>query len=177
MKIFMKIFKTEKEARKYAEKHIEPKKKILAEQIKTDIVNLGDSDLYIYAINITKELDDFIHDQGIRHEVTIHYSDTLIICEIFLKSSKKYFLPKVKNFDNPKSEKLFAEIKMYIKNKFSYQHIQEPLKIYGENRVYLCKDPRLSNWTVLQAVIDSRGIIEDMILAGTLDIFECFDSK
>lgn len=142
------------------------------------------SNLYTYAVYLTKELDDYIHEQGIRHKVTIHYSDFLIVCEILFKKSKKKnsFFPKVKKSSNRQSEKLFAEVQKHTKSRFrKWFCTQKSLKIFGKNRVYLCKVPRLSNWTVFQAIVDARDIIEDMILAGnnTVDslagVFEDFD--
>ena len=125
--------------------------------------------LRIYAKSLRKELDEFISEQSIYHEITIHKSDSLIVCEIHFRKSKTSFEPIIKVVDS-KVATIFKEIESYIKEKFSqWFYVKKTLKIPGKNTIYLCKTSHLIDWTATQAMLDGDEIIADMISGGNLE--------
>ena len=126
----------------------------------------NEQQLFQYANYLKQELDDFVENQGIRHEVIVHNSTELIVCEIKFHKSKSAFDVKFQITDKRTLE-LLKDIKKYTKEKFSqWFYYQKTLKVFEKNTIYLCKTPRLIDWTATQAMIDGDGIIAELISAG-----------
>ena len=126
----------------------------------------NEQQLFQYANYLKQELDDFVENQGIRHEVIVHNSTELIVCEIKFHKSKSAFDVKFQKTDKRTLE-LLKDIKKYTKEKFSqWFYYQKTLKVFEKNTIYLCKTPRLIDWTATQAMIDGDGIIAELISAG-----------
>jgi hypothetical protein len=81
------------------------------------------------------------------------------------------------NSDNPidvsteetqgESSTLFASIWEKTKQQFSqWVYVQRSLRIFEDSRVYICKSPRLIDWTRTQALNDSDDIIAEILSAN-----------
>lgn len=60
------------------------------------------------------------------------------------------------------------------KQRFSqWVYVQRSLRIFEDSRVYICKSPRLIDWTRTQALNDSDDIIAE-ILSANRELHEVF---
>lgn len=126
-----------------------------------------------YGNTLRDELDAFTEGSGLRHKVFLEKSRDLIICSVeFIHSNNS-------NSDNPinvraeeikeESSTLFASIRKKTKQRFSqWVYVQRSLRIFEDSRSYVCKSPRLIDWTRTQALNDADDIIAEILSANRI---------
>jgi len=127
--------------------------------------------LFDYGNTLRDELDIFTEGSGLRHKIILSRSKELVVCSVeFIQSD-------VPNSDNPidvsteetqgESSTLFTSIREKTKQRFSqWVYVQRSLRIFEDSRIYICKSPRLIDWTRTQALNDSDDIIAEILSAN-----------
>jgi type I restriction-modification system DNA methylase subunit len=124
-----------------------------------------EGDLLTYGLCLRDELDDFTEGSGLRHKVILTYSRNMIICSIEFVFSDNTIGINIEKAQR-ESSSLLAHIQNQVKQRFSqWVYVQRDLRIFEESRVYLCKSPRLIDWTRTQALCDSDDIIAEILSA------------
>ncbi len=120
-----------------------------------------------YGLYLRNELDAFTEGSGLWHKVELTYSKQLIVCSVeFLRSDSftsidvtvKKAQGDLSLFLNYIQEKAKQEVNQWV-------YVQRSLRIFEKSRVYICKPPRLIDWTKTQALNDSDDIISEILSA------------
>ncbi|MEM9449738.1 MAG: hypothetical protein AAGA75_14515, partial [Cyanobacteria bacterium P01_E01_bin.6] len=127
-----------------------------------------ESDLFEYGSYLRNELDAFTEGSGLQHKVRLIHSKQLIVCSVEFVA-----------LDDPNSlevtvEKAQGDLSLFLshiqekaKQRFSqWVYVQRSLRIFEDSRVYICKSPRLIDWTRTQALNDSDDIIAEILSAS-----------
>lgn len=131
--------------------------------------------LYSYGECLRNELDVFTEGSGLRHKVSLIYSKQLIVCSVeFVRSDAPTSLDVT-------IEKAQGDLSLFLnyiqekaKQRFSqWVYVQRSLRIFENLKVYICKSPRLIDWTRTQALNDSDDIIAE-ILSANRELHEVF---
>ncbi len=119
-----------------------------------------------YGLCLRDELDAFTKGSGLRHKVILVYSARLIVCSVeFVRSDKSIDINIEKAQQD--SSSLLAYIQEQTKQLFSqWVYVQRSLRIFEDSKVYICKSPRLIDWTRTQALNDSDDIIAEILSAN-----------
>jgi len=121
-----------------------------------------------YGLRLRDELDAFTEGSGLRHKVGLTYSKQLIVCSVeFVRSDASTSL-------NVTVEKAQGDLSLFLshiqekaKQRFSqWVYVQRSLRIFEDSKVYICKSPRLIDWTRTQALNDSDDIIAEILSAN-----------
>ena len=122
-----------------------------------------------YALHLRDELDDFTEGSGLRHKVGLTYSKQLIVCSVeFVRSATSISTSIDVTVERAQGDlSLFlSSIQEKAKQRFSqWVYVQRSLRIFEDSRVYICKSPRLIDWTRTQALNDSDDIISEILSA------------
>lgn len=122
-----------------------------------------EGDLLAYALCLRDELDDFTEGSGLRHKVILTYSRNMIVCSIEFIFSGNTIGINIEKAQR-ESSSLLTHIQEQVKQRFSqWVYVQRDLRIFEESRVYICKSPRLIDWTRTQALYDSDDIIAEIL--------------
>ena len=112
------------------------------------------------------ELDIFTEGSGLRHKIILSRSKTLVICSVEFIHSDDPIDVSVEEAQR-ESSTLFAFIREKTKQRFSqWVYVQRSLRIFEYAKVYICKSPRLIDWTRTQALNDSDDIIAEILSAN-----------
>lgn len=116
-----------------------------------------------YAACLSKELDSFARAH---HQVTIAQSRHFICCAVQFTRSKRPIQPQIagatgKALQDEQGlwQQLRAEASQWV-------YVQRALKVFDGDSLYLYKAPRLLDWTVTQALLDSDDIIAEVLAQG-----------
>jgi N-6 DNA Methylase len=121
-----------------------------------------------YGLNLRDKLDTFTEGSGLQHKVRLTYSKQLIICSVeFIHSDE----PTSINVTVEKAQRdlslFLSHIQEKAKQRFSqWVYVQRSIRIFEDSRVYICKPPRLIDWTRTQALNDSDDIIAEILSAN-----------
>lgn len=127
-----------------------------------------ESDLLEYGLCLRNELDAFTEGSGLRHKVGLTYAKQLIVCSVeFVRSGNS-------TSTNVTVEKAQGDLSLFLshiqekaKQQFSqWVYVQRSLRIFEDSRIYICKSPRLIDWTRTQALNDSDDIIAEILSAN-----------
>jgi hypothetical protein len=127
-----------------------------------------ESDLCKYGLCLRNELDAFTEGSGLRHKVELIYSKNLIVCSVeFVRSDAFTSIDvSVKKAQGDLSSFL-SYVQEKAKQRFSqWVYVQRSLRIFENSKVYICKPPRLIDWTRTQALNDSDDIIAEILSAN-----------
>jgi type I restriction-modification system DNA methylase subunit len=127
----------------------------------------SEEDLQNYGLYLRNELDSFTEGGGLRHKVGLIYSKQLIVCSI------EFVHSDISTSMDVNIEKAQEDLSLFLnyiqekaKQKFSqWVYVQRSLRIFEDSKVYICKSPRLIDWTRTQALNDSDDIISEILSA------------
>lgn len=121
--------------------------------------------LFDYGSTLRDELDIFTEGSGLRHKIVLSCSKELVVCLVeFIQSDDPVDVSTEEV--QGESSTLFAYIREKTKQRFSqWVYVQRSLRIFEDSRVYICKSPRLIDWTRTQALNDSDDIISEILSA------------
>ncbi|NEP59357.1 MAG: N-6 DNA methylase [Symploca sp. SIO2G7] len=127
-----------------------------------------DSDLLEYGFCLRDELDAFTEGSGLRHKVELIYSKQLIVCSVeFIPSDAPIAIDVTVEKAQEDLSLLLNGIQEKAKQQFSqWVYVQRSLRIFEDSKVYICKSPRLIDWTRTQALNDSDDIIAEILSAN-----------
>ena len=118
-------------------------------------------DLRRYGESMKSELDGFAFDGEIKHGVSIVYSPSLIVCEVSLHSRDSISEVTVKSASRS-TEPMLKKLSIALESEYSqWFYVRRGMRIFEQNRVFVCKSPRLLDWTGTQAQLDARDIIAE----------------
>ncbi len=122
-------------------------------------------DLLRYGLCLRDELDAFTEGSGLRHKVGLTYSKQLIVCSVeFIRSDASTSLDIIVDKAQEDLSLLLNYIQEKAKQRFSqWVYVQRSLRIFEDSRVYICKSPRLIDWTRTQALNDADDIIAEIL--------------
>jgi hypothetical protein len=125
-------------------------------------------ELLAYAIQLRAELDGFLRGKAY-HKITITKSNELIVCEIEA-TNKGEIVPitmdSIEDADLTITE-FFADISDSLRKQVSqWIYVQRGLRLFDGLRIFLCKAPRLIDWTRTQAIHDAGDIISKHVSEG-----------
>ena len=128
-------------------------------------------DLEKYAERLRNELDEFAHDGNERHLITIIYSDDLIVCQVNLLQTQETQDYRIKKAIG-EWKNVLENIKKGIQNRFSqWVYIQRELRFFSTRETfYICKSPRLVDWTQSQAISDANDLIGKTLAKTDLNL-------
>ncbi len=128
-----------------------------------------------YGLQIRDELDAFTEGSGLRHKVELTYSKKMIVCSIeFFHSSTSTAIDVTVEKAQGDTSLFLNYVQEKAKQRFSqWVYVQRSLRIFEDSRVYICKSPRLIDWTRTQALNDSDDIIAE-ILSANRELHEVF---
>lgn len=134
-----------------------------------------ESCLYEYGACLRDELDAFTEGSGLRHTVGLTYSKQLIVCSVeFVHSEAPNSLDVTVEKAKGNISSFLNYIQEKAKQRFSqWIYVQRSLRIFEDSKVYICKSPRLIDWTRTQALNDSDDIIAE-ILSANRELHEVF---
>jgi hypothetical protein len=124
-----------------------------------------ESDLLDYGSCLRSELDSFTEGGGLKHKIGLIYSEQFTVCSIeFIRSSTSMPIEIT-------VEKAHGDLSVFLsfmqekaQQRFSqWVYVQRSLRIFEDSRVYICKSPRLIDWTRTQALNDSDDIIAEIL--------------
>ncbi|MCX5965379.1 MAG: N-6 DNA methylase [Cyanobacteria bacterium] len=126
--------------------------------------------LFDYGNTLRDELDIFTEGTGLRHKLVLSRSKELVVCSVeFVQSGDlNSYTPIDVSTEEAQgsSSTLFASIREKTKQRFSqWVYVQRSLRIFEDSRIYICKSPRLIDWTRTQALNDSDDIISEILSA------------
>ncbi|NUN64885.1 N-6 DNA methylase [Pseudanabaena biceps] len=123
----------------------------------------SEDQLQRYGLHLRNELDTFTEGGGLKHSITLTQSKTLITCSVeFVQSN--YAIDVHVEKTQGDSSSLLAYIQEETKQRFSqWVYVQRSLRIFEDSRVYICKSPRLIDWTRTQALSDADDIIAEIL--------------
>ncbi len=126
-----------------------------------------EENLQNYALHLRDELDSFTEGSGLRHRVELTYSKQLIVCSVeFVHSDASTSLDVTVEKAQGDLSSFLNDIQEKAKQRFSqWVYVQRSLRIFEDSRVYICKSPRLIDWTRTQALNDSDDIISEILSA------------
>lgn len=130
------------------------------------------TDLEKYAKRLRDELDEFAEGGNERHRVKLIYSDELIVCQVNLIEANKVQDFKVEKVTD-KSRDVLATIKKGIQERFSqWIYIRRELRFFDKKgeTFYICKSPRLIDWTESQAISDANDLIGETLAKIDLNL-------
>jgi type I restriction-modification system DNA methylase subunit len=128
----------------------------------------NEEDLQKYGLHLRDELDAFTEGSGLRHKVDLTHSKQLVVCSVeFVRSD-------VSTSINVTVEKAQGDLSLFLsciqakaKQRFSqWVYVQRSLRVFEGSKVYICKSPRLIDWTRTQALNDSDDIIAEILSAN-----------
>ncbi|NES24133.1 MAG: N-6 DNA methylase [Symploca sp. SIO3E6] len=121
-----------------------------------------------YELHLRDELDTFTEGSGLRHKVELLYSKQLIVCSVeFVPSNASTAIDVTVEKAQEDLSLLLNSIQEKAKQQFSqWVYVQRSLRIFEDSRVYICKSPRLIDWTRTQALNDSDDIIAEILSAN-----------
>lgn len=123
------------------------------------------SHLYDYGLCLRDELDAFTEGSGTYHKISLVYSKDLIVCSLeFVRS----VAPVDVSVEAARGDWLsfLSYVKEKLRQRFSqWVYVQRSLRIFDNSRIYICKTPRLIDWTKTQALNDSDDIIAEILSA------------
>jgi len=120
-----------------------------------------------YGLHLKDELDKFTEGSGIRHKVELTYSKQLIVCSIeFVRSDTSTSMDVTVEKAQGDLSLFLNHIQEKAKQRFSqWVYVQRSLRIFEDSKVYICKSPRLIDWTRTQALNDADDIIAEILSA------------
>jgi methylase of polypeptide subunit release factors len=132
-------------------------------------------DLLKYGSCLRNELDAFTEGIGLRHKVGLTYSKQLIVCLVeFVHSDASTSLDVTVEKAQGDLSLFLNYIQEKAKQRFSqWVYVQRSLRIFEDSKVYICKSPRLIDWTRTQALNDSDDMIAE-ILSANRELHEVF---
>ena len=123
------------------------------------------TDLEKYARRLRYELDEFAEGGKERHLIQLIYSDDLIVCRVNIVETEDVQDFKIEKAVGNTKETL-AGIKKGIQERFSqWIYIQRELRFFDKTgeTFYICKSPRLIDWTESQAISDANDLIGEAL--------------
>lgn len=125
-------------------------------------------DLLNYGLCLRNELDAFTDGSGLRHKVRLTQSKQLIVCSVeFVHLATPTSLEVAVEKAQGDLSLFLSHIQEKAKQRFSqWVYVQRSLRIFEDSRVYICKSPRLIDWTRTQALNDSDDIISEILSAN-----------
>jgi len=126
------------------------------------------NDLLNYGSCLRDELDAFTEGSVLRHKVGLTYSKQLIMCSVeFVRSDASTSIDVTVEKAREDLSLFLKYIQEKAKQRFSqWVYVQRSLRIFEDSRVYICKSPRLIDWTRTQALSDSDDIIAEILAAS-----------
>lgn len=133
-----------------------------------------EKDLQKYAKRLRNELDEFIEGNDEKHIVTVIHSDDLIVCQVNLLDAQK-----IQKYVIEEAVGKWREILSTIKNGIQEQerfsqwiYIQRELRFFDitGNTFYVCKSPRLIDWTESQAISDANDLFGETLAKINLNL-------
>lgn len=123
-----------------------------------------EEELLKYAKQLSKELDDFVRDDNVHHEVIITPFKDIIVCSIKITSSNKPIPPTLIKGSGNKSA-FDSNIHDILNEQFSqWVYVRRGLRVFeGSDEVRLYKPSRLIDWTISQALNDADDIIAEVL--------------
>ena len=124
-----------------------------------------DRDLLKYCLCLRDELDAFTEGSNLRHKVSLVYSTQLILCSVEFISSEVFNAIEVSVEKAQEDLNLLLNfIQENSRQRFSqWIYVQRSLRIFDDSKIYICKSPRLMDWTRTQAIKDSDDIIAEIL--------------
>jgi N-6 DNA Methylase len=121
-----------------------------------------------YGLHLRDELDTFTEGSGLRHKVELTHSKQLIVCSVeFVRSATSTSIDVIVERAQGDLSLFLSRIQEKAKQRFSqWVYVQRSLRIFEDSRVYICKSPRLIDWTRTQALNDSDDIIAEILSAN-----------
>ena len=129
------------------------------------------SDLLEYGELLRNELDQFTKGR-VHHQVSFMYSSgqEMVVCEVAVKHTPQPFDVKVNSVNGHLSASL-SNLNHKLKQQFSqWVYVQRGLRIFDGPNVYICKAPRLIDWTKTQALNDSDDLIAEVLSRRDSDL-------
>lgn len=124
-----------------------------------------EADLIRYASRLRDELDEFSEGGFEKHFISIVYSNDSVVCRVSLLETQETLNVRVEKAIG-ESKKELEDIKRGIQKQFNqWAYIRRELRFFdlsGET-VYICKAPRLIDWTESQAIADANDIIGETL--------------
>lgn len=123
------------------------------------------SDLLNYGSCLRDELDAFTEGSGLRHKLGLIYSNQLIVCSVeFVRSDTSTSIDVTVEKAQGELSLFLSYIQERIKQRFSqWVYVQRSLRIFEDSKVYICKSPRLIDWTRTQALNDADDVIAEIL--------------
>jgi hypothetical protein len=122
-----------------------------------------EGDLYAYGELLRNELDGFTKGHA-HHKISLYHSqDSLVICSIEVTGART---PLKVTVERPGVDlgTVLPEINQLLSQQFSqWVYVKRGLRIFDGLRFYICKAPRLIDWTRTQALNDSDDLISEVL--------------
>ncbi len=122
------------------------------------------NDLIDYGQELRDQLDDFTKSR-VRHKVTLLSSSNqeMIVCEVEATNAKQQLEVSFAN-TNGQMKASLSQLKQKLRQQFSqWVYVQRSLRIFDGPKVYICKSPRLIDWTKTQALNDADDLIAEVL--------------
>jgi len=122
------------------------------------------SDLLGYGKELRNQLDDFTRGR-VRHKISFVNSpdQDMVVCEVELVSANPQIEVSFVN-TNGQMKTSLSQLRKKLRQKFSqWIYVQRNLRIFDGPKVYICKGPRLIDWTTTQALNDADDLIAEVL--------------
>ncbi|MDM8528675.1 N-6 DNA methylase [Anaerolineales bacterium HSG24] len=122
-------------------------------------------ELLAYATKMRDQLDGFIRGKAY-HRVSITTTPKIIVCTIEI-TQEGDTIPITED-DINKANSIMSELLTGMSEALRQQvsqwvYVQRGLRLFDGPRIYLCKTPRIIEWTRTQAILDAGDIIGQLI--------------
>lgn len=125
-----------------------------------------------YALRLRRELDAFARTGEIRHSVSVVSSSNLIVCTIKLVKTNDVQRIEVLQATNGLQEQI-NNLRNALRQKFNqWIYIQREARFFDarSETAYICKAPRLIDWTETQAIYDANEVIGDVVSQQKVEV-------
>ena len=123
-----------------------------------------ESDLLEYGCLLRDELDQFTKGR-VRHQVSFLYTpgQEMVTCEVTVKSASRPLDVSVSSTNGHLNASL-SKLNHKLRQQFSqWVYVQRGLRIFDGSSLYICKTPRLIDWTKTQALNDADDLIAEVL--------------
>lgn len=122
------------------------------------------ADLLSYGEELRYQLDEFTKGR-VRHKVSLINSPNqeMIVCEVEATNAKQQLEVNCTH-TNGQMNKSLSQLKQKLRQQFSqWVYVQRSLRILDGSKIYICKAPRLIDWTKTQALNDADDLIAEVL--------------
>jgi hypothetical protein len=123
------------------------------------------TDIREYCLTLRRELDEYLLERGVRHQISAAFNDKQVCLTIEGKRTSGAIEPAIHNWGNGQSQSLKRIAERLRQEHSQLAYFEKSLYFYERGRMWFLKPRRRIEWNVRQALLDADDLIAEL-LAG-----------